>query len=276
MSVAIIGCGVMGEAILSQSLVAGLVASQQTVCTAYSQQRLDYLRETYGVQVSIDNASAVTGATIVVLAVKPQVLPAVMAQLRPNLAPEALIISLVAGVSLAALEAGLGTGRLVRVMPNTAAKIGEGMSVWTCTSSVQANERGYVQSLLTCMGEAAYVELEGYVDMATAICGSGPAFVFVFMEAMVEAGVRLGLPRLLTQQLVSQTVKGAGMLSQAANLSVLRSEVTSPGGTTAEGLQALERAGFRGIVGEGVWAAYQRSQQIKGIGCQAEQIGQNH
>jgi pyrroline-5-carboxylate reductase len=176
----------------------------------------------------------------------------------------ALALSVVAGARLADLEHGLMHTSIVRSMPNTPAQIGEGMTVWTASRDVNAAQREHARVILGALGEEVFVEEEDYLDMATALSGNGPAYVFLFMEALIDAGVHLGFPRYLSEKLVFQTLKGSVDYAQKTpqHLARLRNQVTSPGGTSAEALYYLEKAGFRTAVSRAIWAAYQRSTQL--------------
>jgi pyrroline-5-carboxylate reductase len=192
---------------------------------------------------------------------------AVLEELAPVVTGSHLVISVAAGVPLATLDGALGPdARLVRVMPNTPAQIGEGITVWTASPEVSEDQRKMAQQILSALGEEIFVEEENYLDMATALSGTGPSYVFLFMEALVDAGVHLGFPRRIAEQLVVQTVLGSvdfyRKQSGEAHLARLRNQVTSPGGTSAAALYYLEKAGFRTALSRAVWAAYERSQQL--------------
>jgi pyrroline-5-carboxylate reductase len=214
----------------------------------------------------MDNAAAVRAADVVVLSVKPQRLDKVLAGLRGALRPEALALSIVAGASIAKLSHGLQHGVIVRSMPNTPAQIGEGITVWTAAPEVSAEQRAMARQILLALGQEIFVEEENYLDMATALSGTGPAYVFLFMEAMVDAGVHMGFPRRIAEQLVSQTLRGSVNFYQRneeqVHLARLRNQVTSPGGTSAEALYYLEKAGFRTAISRAIWAAYERSGEL--------------
>jgi pyrroline-5-carboxylate reductase len=155
---------------------------------------------------------------------------------------------------------------VVRSMPNTPAQIGQGITVWTASAKVEPEQREAARQILSALGDEAYVEEESYLDMATALSGTGPAYVFLFMEAMVDAGVHLGFPRRLAEKLVAQTVRGSVDFythsTDPLHLAHLRNQVTSPGGTSAAALYYLEKAGFRTAISRAIWAAYERSIQL--------------
>jgi pyrroline-5-carboxylate reductase len=199
-----------------------------------------------------------------VLAVKPQTMPALMAEIRPELTPGHLVISVAAGVSLASLRAGLGDApRLARVMPNTPALIGAGASAYCLAPGTTAADEAQLLACLEAVGLAVPVP-ESQLDAVTGLSGSGPAFVFLVIEALADGGVRAGLPRALAQRLAAQTVLGAAqlVLHTGQHPGQLKDEVASPGGTTIAGIHALERGGLRAALIDAVDAAARRSAEL--------------
>lgn len=261
---AFVGSGTMAEAMIKGLLSRELVAPADIVASGPRVERGEELAAAYGVEVTTDNRVAVAGAEIVVLSVKPQVLPEVLRELHRRVDPGALVLSIVAGARIAAIARGLGHQAIVRCMPNTPAQIGEGITVWTDTPAVSEAQRAQTRELLTSLGEEIYVEDEGYLDMATALSGTGPAYVFLFMEALIDAGVHLGFSRHMAERLVLQTMRGAVDFARQSNLhpAQLRNMVTSPGGTSAEALYQLEKGGLRTVISRAVWAAYQKSKYL--------------
>jgi pyrroline-5-carboxylate reductase len=264
MQVAFVGSGIMAEAMIRGLLAKELVEPGRLVASGPRAARGEELKRSYGIQVTSDNCAAVQGANIVILSVKPQVLPPVMHVLKGHIPSAALVLSIVAGARLGAIEHGLAHPSLVRSMPNTPAQIGQGMTVWTASPAVTPPQHEQARTILAALGEEIFVEDEDYLDMATALSGTGPAYVFLFMEALVDAGVHLGFPRYMAEELVLQTVKGSVEYARhtSQHLSRLRNQVTSPGGTSAEALYYLEKAGFRTALSRAIWAAYQRSAQL--------------
>ncbi|MGB8647755.1 MAG: pyrroline-5-carboxylate reductase [Anaerolineae bacterium] len=262
--IAFIGAGVMAEAMIKGLLTKQLVTDEQIIAAGPRAVRGQELSERYQIPTTTDNAKAVQGATVVVIAVKPQFLSHVYHQLKGKVEANALVLSIVAGARLADLDHGLAHPNVVRSMPNTPAQIGQGITVWTASAAVSEAQRGHARVILGALGEEIFVEDEDYLDMATALSGTGPAYVFLFMEAMIDAGVHLGFPRYMAEKLVLQTLKGsAEYASQSAqHMARLRNQVTSPGGTSAEALYYLEKAGFRTALSRSIWAAYQRSVQL--------------
>jgi pyrroline-5-carboxylate reductase len=263
---AFIGSGVMGEAIIAAVLERHLTQpSDITACDVVAQRR-EHLSRAYGIATAEHIADAITESDLIILAVKPQDFSAVARDLRGLLAAGQTIVSIMAGVSLAALRDSLGHEVIVRAMPNTPAQVGEGMTVWTATEAVSASARENAHGILGAMGQELYVTEEKYVDMATAVSGSGPAFVFLVMEAMIDAAVHIGLRREMATEMVLQTVLGSARYAQASGRhpADLRNQVTSPGGTTAEGLLALEEAGVRAAFAQAIIAAYERARQLGG------------
>lgn len=270
LAVAVIGGGVMGGTIfgaiaaLEPSAVGRLVVAER-----FAQRREQLLgdtvaagtrtdRETRAVE---DPAEAVVGADAVVLAVKPQDAPATLAAVAAAWQPGALLVSVCAGLSTATLESMVPAGvRVVRGMPNTPARIGEGATAVCAGVSAGAEDMVLVARLLAGTGVVVPVA-EKQMDAVTGLSGSGPAYVFLVIEALVEAGVELGLTRTVAHDLAVQTVRGAAGMAQqpAAHPTLLREAVTSPGGTTAAGLAALERHGLRAALAAGVRAAAERS-----------------
>lgn len=264
--ISFIGPGVMAEA-----MIAGLIRQKMTVPDALiaagpRQERLKELQELYGIRVSEDNSAAVRQADIVILSVKPQRLTRVLAGIKGAVQPHALVLSIVAGAPIMKISTGLNHPVVVRSMPNTPAQIGEGITVWTASADVSDEQLGMARQILSALGDEIFVEEENYLDMATALSGTGPAYVFLFMEALVDAGVHLGFPRRVAEQLVVQTVRGSVDFylkrSGDIHLAHLRNQVTSPGGTSAAALYYLEKAGFRTALSRAIWAAYERSQEL--------------
>ncbi|MFN0095246.1 MAG: pyrroline-5-carboxylate reductase [Dehalococcoidia bacterium] len=260
MRLTIIGGGVMGEAILSAALARGVYGpSDVTVCELVETRR-NALHARYGVHTTPESGDAMRSADVVILSVKPQEVGSVQGRLRPD----ALLVSIMAGVGLAQLRAEFEHTRIVRVMPNTPAAVNAGMSAWTATPEVDDQQRELTRGLLAAIGREAYVDSEKKVDMATAVSGSGPAYVFLVMEALIEGAVSVGLPRAQAEELVLQTVLGAAQYAQETGMkpAELRAMVTSPAGTTAAGLLELEKGAVRASFIECVRAAYKRAVEL--------------
>lgn len=264
MRIAIIGGGTMGEVFIEGLTRTGLAQPADISVGEPREERRAYLAQRYGVATAEHNPQALAPAEIVILAVKPQQLGQVAADLRGALRPEQTVVSIVAGASLATLARELRHRNLVRVMPNTPARVGAGVSVWTPLPDVPREHLEAVRDLLRALGEEVRVEDEKAVDMATALSASGPAFVFLFLEALVDAGVYIGLDREMARSLALHTVAGAvEMLRRTGqHPAQLRDMVASPGGTTIEGLLALEEAGLRAGVMHAVIAAYEKSREL--------------
>ena len=261
--IAFIGPGVMAEAMIAGLLRQKLAKPENLTASGPRGERLKELEKKYGIKSTIDNASAAHEAEVVVLSIKPQRLSEVMKGLK-GIRPEALVLSIIAGASIKKIGAGLKHKSVVRSMPNTPGQIGEGITVWTSSKEVTEEQQEMARAILGALGDEVFVEDESYLDMATALSGSGPAYVFLFTEALIDAGVHMGFPRRIAEQLVLQTIKGsASFYHQAArHPATLRNQVTSPGGTSAEALYYLEKAGFRTAISRAVWAAYQRSLEL--------------
>ena len=217
-----------------------------------------------GIRVYEANLPVVERSDVLVLAVKPQTMPQVLAQLRPLVGPRHLVVSIAAGISIAALLEGLGPERrIVRVMPNTPALLGEGASAYALGPGVPAADEAVVKAFLGSVGRAVRVP-ETMLDAVTGLSGSGPAFVYLMIEALSDGGVRVGLPRDIATMLAAQTVLGGArmVLETGLHPGVLKDQVTSPGGTTIAGLHALERGGVRGALIDAVEAATRRSAEL--------------
>ncbi len=275
LDIAFVGSGQMAEAMIKGLLDRDMVAAVRVRASGPRAERAAYLRERYGIQATTDNLAAVDGADAVVLSVKPQLLPHIEPELRGAIRPDALLLSIIAGARLRSIGHGLGHEALVRAMPNTPARIGEGMTVWTATREVTLVQREQARAILGALGEELFVEDEGYLDMATALSGTGPAYIFLVMEALIDAGVHMGFSRHVAQRLVLQTMRGSVDFARASGQhpAELRNQVTSPGGTSAEAIYHLEKGGLRTVLSRAVWAAYQKS---KFLGDLSEERVNNH
>jgi pyrroline-5-carboxylate reductase len=262
--IAFIGSGVMGEAMLAGSLNRKLVEPHQIVASHPRADRRSQLANRYGITVTESNLDAAQAADLVVLTVKPQVLAPVMRQLNGQLRADQVVVSVLAGTTFAKLSAGLDHEALVRVMPNTPAQIGQGMLVWTSSPSVSDERMAQVRGLLGALGKELWVETEKYVDMATALSGTGPTYVFLMMEALIDAGVHMGFPRRIAEEIVLQTVAGSVEFARDSgkHMAELRNMVTSPGGTSAEAIYQMEKGSLRTIYSKAVYAAFQRTQEL--------------
>ena len=207
------------------------------------------------------NLDAVKEADLLILAIKPQDLPVIFQELGERLRPEQAVVSIIAGAKMSTLSKGLSHESIIRVMPNTPAQIGQGMSMWTCSPQVSEQQRDFTRSIVSTVGKEIYVDDEKYMDMATALSASGPAYVFMIIEALIDAGVYVGLPRDMARTMALQTVYGSTQLvmETGRHPADLKDMVVSPGGTTAEGLQVLERAGVPAAIVDAVNAAFQKS-----------------
>jgi pyrroline-5-carboxylate reductase len=263
-TLAFIGSGAMGEAGIQALLRAGKVNPEQLIASDVLVERGDELRARHGVRVTSDNPAAAGEADIVVLAVKPQVLPRVMKELRGHLQPRALVISFVAGTPISTISNGLGHAAVVRTMPNTPAQVGEGVTVWTAAGAVTKRQHAQAQAILQTMGLEMYFDDEDALDMATAVSGTGPTYVFMLMEALIDAAVHLGFSRREARPMIIQTVLGSAKYARQSNrhLAELRNKVTSPGGTSAEAIYQMEKGGLRTVLSKAVWAAYQKSRLL--------------
>ena len=268
-SLAFVGGGTMAEAMVRGLLDKHLVPPSRVLITGPRRERRAELTKLYGVRALASNVEAAKEAQVVVLSVKPQVLGTVMRELRGNLAEEQLVLSIVAGATLRSLREGLEHAAIVRAMPNTPAQVGMGVTAWCATSAVDAEQRDRAKAILGALGEEIMVDDETLVDMATALSGTGPTYVFLLMEALVDAGVHLGFSRRVAEELVLRTVEGSASFARRSgrHLAELRNMVTSPGGTSAAAIYQLEKGALRTVLSKAVYAAYQRTREL---GVEAE------
>jgi len=254
----------MAQAIISGVKDAGLDAS--IIVGEPFEARRESLKSDLGVEVTASNREAIAGADIVVLSVKPQQLEAVAEELDGALNADQTVLSIMAGVKIHSIGLKLNHTKLIRVMPNTPAQIRKGISAWTASDDVEQATLDFVASMLSAIGDELKFNDEKNIDIATALSGSGPGYVFVFIEALTDAGVELGLPVHVARHLASQTVLGSAALQRESGKhpAELRNMVTSPGGTTAAGRAALEMGGFRANVAEAVRAAFERGEELAG------------
>jgi pyrroline-5-carboxylate reductase len=266
---AFIGGGTMAEAMIRGLLEKHLVPPSHVLVTGPRRERRAELAKRFGVKALASNAEAATGAHVVVLSVKPQVLPTVLRELHGQLRPEQLVLSIVAGAPLAVLREGLDHAAVVRAMPNTPAQIGMGITAWTAADAVDREQRERAKAILGALGEELEVDEESLVDMATALSGTGPTYVFLLMEALVDAGVHLGFSRRVAEELVLRTVEGSAAFARQSgrHLAELRNMVTSPGGTSAAAIYELEKGTMRTVLSRAVYAAYVRTREL---GVEAE------
>jgi len=261
--IAFIGSGAMAEAMIAGLLRKKLAEPKNLMASGPRVERGAQLKEKYGIQPFTENNAAASSADLVVLSVKPQRLSGVLKELK-DVRPEAFVLSIVAGAPIQKIVEALKNPAVVRAMPNTPAQIGEGITVWAAALEVLDAQKEIARSLLGALGEEIFVEDENYLDMATALSGTGPAYVFLFMEAMIDAGVHMGFSRRIAEQLVVKTLTGSVAYYQniQTHPAALRNQVTSPGGTSAEALYYLEKAGFRTAISRAIWAAYQRTLEL--------------
>jgi len=263
MRISFIGGGAMGEAIIRGILAKGVATPQDMVVSDISQTRRELLTNEYGIETLDDNRQAAKGADLIVLAVKPQNLARVAEDLKAP-SPEQLVVSILAGGTLAKLCQDFNHLSVVRAAPNMPAQIGQGITVWTATADTNERQKELARTVLGAVGKEIYVTEEKYLDMATALGGSGAAYVFLFIEAFIDAGVHVGLPRDLSQQVVMQTILGStsSVEMMGKHPAVLKNMVTSPGGTTTEALFQLEKGAFRALLYEAVAAAHSKAQRL--------------
>jgi pyrroline-5-carboxylate reductase len=261
-----IGCGVMAESVIAGLLRKNLVRAEQITASHPRANRRADLEKKYQISVFEKNTGAVEAVkeaenSGVFLCVKPQRISGVLEELKGVVAPGQMVLSIIAGARIELISGALGNERIVRMMPNTPAQIGAGMTAWTCTPEISAEERAQVKSLLTALGKELYVENENMIDMATSLSATGPTYIFMVMEALTDAGVHLGFSREVSKELVQETMLGAVLFAMESHKhpAELRNMVTSPGGTSADAIYQMEKGSLRTVLSKAVYAAYQRA-----------------
>ena len=263
-TIATVGSGVMAEAMIAGLLRGNLVKPEQVVASHPRPERRDQLQREYAIRSVASNVDAVQDADVVLLAIKPQMLSRVGREIGPELRKGQLVLSVIAGATTAALTGILGHDQVVRSMPNTPARLGKGMTVWYATPATTREQRTQASALLRALGAEIEVDDEKMVAMATAVSGTGPTYVFLVMEALIDAAVHLGFPRHVAHDLVIETLEGSTLFAKQSGMhpAELRNMVTSPGGTSAAALHELESGRLRTVLSEAVWAAYRRTVEL--------------
>jgi len=269
---AFIGLGVMAEAIAAGLLRKGLVTPDQMVGSHPRAARREELYAKYGIQMFEANREAVEAAyptdsdagSIVILAIKPQRLAKVLSELKGSIHKDQVVVSIVAGAKIETIADELLHGAVIRTMPNTPAQVGEGVTAWTSSAAVSEAQEHEVRAMLEALGKAVRVENERQIDMATALSATGPTYIFLVMEALIDAGVHMGFSRHVAQELVQQMILGSVLFARESHKhpAELRNMVTSPGGTSAEAIYQMEKGSLRTVLSKAVWAAFQRAEAL--------------
>lgn len=269
---AFIGCGVMAEAIIAGMLRRKLVSPDQIVGSHPRVTRREEMHVKYGIEMFEQNREAVLAtypsdendSSMLILAVKPQRLRKVLEELKGSVHQEQLVVSIVAGARIETIADELLHASVVRTMPNTPAQIGEGVTAWTTNAGVNAKQESQVSAMLEALGKAVRVENERQIDMATALSATGPTYIFLVMEALIDAGVHMGFSRHVAEELVHQALLGSVLFARESHKhpAELRNMVTSPGGTSAEAIYQMEKGSLRTVLSKAVWAAFQRARAL--------------
>ena len=263
-TIATVGSGVMAEAMIAGLLRGALVDADRVIASHPRAERREALEREYGIRTAADNVAAVKDADVILLGIKPQMLNKVGREIGPHLRRGQLVLSVLAGATTAALTGILGHDQVVRSMPNTPARLGKGVSVWYATPETTQEQRAQAAALLGALGLQLEVDDEKMVAMATAVSGTGPTYVFLVMEALIDAAVHLGFPRHVAHDLVIETLEGSTLFAKQSGMhpAELRNMVTSPGGTSAAALHELESGRLRTVLSEAVWAAFRRTVEL--------------
>ena len=262
----------MAEVIIAGLLRKKLVGPEQIVGSHPRQARREEMHVKYGIEMFESNREAVADSqpegpddsSIVVLCVKPQRLHAVLEELKGAFVKEQLVVSIVTGAKIETIAEQLLHASVVRTMPNTPAQIGEGVTAWTASSEVNETQEGQVHAMLDALGKSVRLENERQIDMATALSATGPTYIYLMMEALIDAGVHMGFSRHIAQDLVHQMILGAVLFARETHKhpAELRNMVTSPGGTSAEAIYQMEKGSLRTVLSKAVWAAFQRAESL--------------
>ena len=257
-----IGAGNMAEALIKGIVAAAMTAPENILTTDVNVERLSWLHAEYGIRTETLNVRAAEHAEVLLLCVKPQIMPRVLAEIGAVVTADQMVISIAAGVPLARLEGALAAAvPVVRAMQNTPAQIGEGMTVWTVTPNVNEKQREQARAVFQALGKEMFVDEEKFLDMATAVSGTGPTYTFLVLEALIDAAVHLGFSRDQAHDIVLETMRGSILYAEKTGKhpAELRNQVTSPGGTSAEAIYQMEKGSLRTVLSKAVWAAYQKS-----------------
>ena len=269
---AFIGCGAMAEAMIAGLLRKKLISAGNVVGSHPRNARREELHVKYGIEMFEQNREAVLAAapgeahtgSMVILAVKPQRLLKVLGELKGSIHPDQLVVSIVAGAKTQTITDELLHAAVVRSMPNTPAQIGEGVTAWTTSPAVSERQETPVRALFEALGKSVRVENERQIDMATALSATGPTYIFLVMEALIDAGVHMGFSRHVAEELVHQAMLGSVLFARESHKhpAELRNMVTSPGGTSAEAIYQMEKGSLRTVLSKAVWAAFQRAEAL--------------
>ena len=261
MRLSFIGGGTMPEAIIGGILEAQIAVPKEIWVGEVVKSRREYLSSTYGINAIDNNIEAINESELIVLSIKPQDVSSVSQVIQNRISNHQTVVSIIAGATINTLMESTGHSKIIRIMPNTPAQIGSGMSVWTASDDVDASHIELTKTILSTIGEEIYVYEEKYLDMSTGLSASGPAYVFLIIEALIDAGVYVGLPRDMARKLALQTVYGSAKLvmETGRHPGELKDMVVSPGGTTAEGVQVLEKYSVPAALVEAVNSAYLKS-----------------
>jgi len=266
--ISFIGAGTMAQALISPLVNTSIQPADKITVYDVSTKTLKSISNEYpNINISESIPEAVENSDLIVLAVKPQNVCKVYEEMsKANIRSDATLLSIIAGKPISNFVNGTGIQKIARSMPNTPAQIGQGVTVWTCTPNIDSEEKDRIDQILCSFGKSIFVDDESYIDMSTSISGSGPAYIFLLMEAMIDAGVHMGFSRETATTLVNQTLLGSTLyaMESGQHPAILRNSVTSPAGTTASAIYELENGKFRTVIKDAIWACYRRSLEMGG------------
>eukprot|EP00557_Chaetoceros_sp_GSL56_P009915 CAMPEP_0176481682 /NCGR_PEP_ID=MMETSP0200_2-20121128/2959_1 /TAXON_ID=947934 /ORGANISM="Chaetoceros sp., Strain GSL56" /LENGTH=301 /DNA_ID=CAMNT_0017877921 /DNA_START=504 /DNA_END=1406 /DNA_ORIENTATION=+ len=264
-----IGAGKMAQALIDPLVKTNIQPAENITIYDVSNSTMKHISEEYGGKIQMGSSipDAVEGADLIIMAVKPQNVEKVYEEMKQaNMRDDCTLLSVIAGKPIKNFMSGTGLKKIARSMPNTPAQIGQGVTVWCCTPNIEAEERERIEQILSSFGKSIFVDDENCIDMSTSISGSGPAYIFLLMEAMIDAGVHMGFSRSTATTLVHHTLLGSTLYAMESKLhpAILRNSVTSPAGTTASAIYELENGKFRTVIKDAIWACYRRSLEMGG------------
>ncbi|MBI5211136.1 MAG: pyrroline-5-carboxylate reductase [Elusimicrobia bacterium] len=263
-TIAVVGAGHIASALISGILRARLIAPGRIIASRRSEDALESLRRRWRIRAVTDNTKAVAGADIVILAVKPQVAKVVLAEIAPKVTPSQLVISLMAGITTGSISRMLRTSTpVVRAMPNTPAQVDAGATAIAAGEGASEKHLAWAESIFGAVGQVVRLP-ESAMDAVTGLSGTGPVYIFMLIEAMIDGGVKMGIPRTIAAKLAAQTVYGAAKLviESGKHPAILKDEVTTPGGTAINAIHELESKGLRSVLIDAIVTATLRSQEL--------------
>lgn len=270
--ISFLGAGKMAEALVNPLIAANIQPADRITIYDVSNSTMDHMKEMYpGISAASSIEECISQSDLIVCAVKPQNCEVVFKDIKNaslSSKEDPILLSIVAGKPIESFIRGTGVSKIARSMPNTPSQIGKGITVWSCTDNIQSDEKEKIKQVLGSFGKTIFVDDESFIDMATSISGSGPAYVFLIIESMVDCGVHMGFSREVATKLVHHTLLGSTLMAMEnpnVHPAILKNSVTSPAGTTASAMYELENGKFRTVIQDAIWSCYRRSLEMGGL-----------